>query len=57
MNDTSNIILIVSLLINPILLSGFIIPQAQKLKDIKDKLIKYDLKVVDDVDGDKYMGI
>ena len=33
--------------LNSVLLTGFIIPQVHKLKEIKDKLIKFDIASVD----------
>lgn len=44
--DDKLIISILSFVLNSVLLSGFIIPQVQKLKEIKDQLVKFKLTFV-----------
>jgi|Deesub1362A_J573_1020465.scaffolds.fasta_scaffold02740_2 hypothetical protein len=46
MSNVEVIISIFSFVLNPVLLSGFIIPQVQKLKEIKDQILKFKLTYV-----------
>src|ERR1700730_16853589 len=54
--ENINILSVTSFILNTILISGFIIPQVQKLKEIKDQLIRFNitsLLVPEDTDRKK----
>jgi hypothetical protein len=48
MVSLDTIVSILSFILNSVLLSGFIIPQAQKLKEIKDRIMKYKITYIPD---------
>ena len=52
--ESFNILSVASFVLNTILISGFIIPQVQKLKEIKDQIIRFNiasLLVPEDIDS------